>query len=201
MRISIKKSNLSRVALLATLITVTNGYPNAVENEATMKHYGAFFYAVERNLTDFFNENNKTPFVTYLTALEKLLNDFKRKIEETVTRSNTDGLTKEINDLIDYTTHKFSIAYNIMKKYCGRPASDALTFGVEIKRDFNAEKVFGDIVTKLKALEGKALQAHEDTLAKKIETVITMIERKRKEWNAKSDGILLKGLSCRMKCK
>ena len=199
MKISIKKSNLSRVALLASLITMT-GYAN-VHNETAMQDFGAFFYAIERNLTDFFNQKNKTPFATYITALEKLLNDFKRKIEDGISRGTTDALTKEINDLIDYATHNFNIAYGIMKKYCGRPSNEALTFANEIKRNFNHQKIFGDIIAKLKTLKCKSLQAGEGDLAKKIETVIIMIEKKRKEWSAKSEPSLFAGLSVRMNCK
>jgi len=188
--------------LLATLITaVTTGYAGT-HNETAMQDLGAFVYAVERNFTDFFSQKNKTPFTTYITALEKLFNDFKRKIEEAITRNgNIDALTKEIYDLIDYTVRQFNIAYTIMKKYNGRPSSDAAIFGTEIKRDFNTEKVFGEIVAKLKVLKCKATKSGEDCLAKKIETIIVMIEKKRKEWGAKSDLALLTGLTYRMNCK
>jgi hypothetical protein len=201
MKISIKKNNLSRVALLATLITMTNGYIDAAENEIAMQDFGAFFYHVEQTLANFFDQKNKTAFIAYITKLETLFNDFKRKIEEAVTRNNSDTLTKEINDLIDYTIYKFNIAYNIMKKYCNRSDSEFLIFGTEIERDFNPEKVFGDIIVKLKALKCKAEKAKEKDLVEKIATIVKMVEAKGKQWNAKSRMTLLEGIRCRMKCK
>ena len=195
-----KKSTLSRVALLATLISVAGAYANT-EHETTMQDFGAFVYSVERNFTDFFSQANKTSYATHMNGLEKLFTDFQRKIEAAVTRKSNDVLSKDIHDLIDYATQQFGIAHNIMKKYNGKPANEAANFGAEIKRDFNTEKVFGEIVAKLKVLKCKAIEAKEDALAKKIETIITMIEKKRKEWNAKSDWSLLAGLTYRMNCK
>ena len=200
MKHRMKKSLLSRVALLATLISMT-GIAYGTEHETTMQNFGAFVYEVERHFTDFFSQTNKTSFATYITALEKLFTDFKRKIEAAISRGANDELTKEINDLVDYALRQFSIACNIMKKYNGKPSSEAANFGTEIKRDFNTEKVFGEIVAKLKVLKCKAVQIGDDALTKKIETIITMIEKKRKEWNAKSDWSLLAGLSHRMSCK
>lgn len=195
-----KKSLFSRVALLATLISIT-GIAHAAENEATMKDFGAFVLAVEEKFTNFFSQTNKTSFNAYIIALENLFNDFKRKIEATISRGTSDDLTKEINDVIDYALRQFNIACNIMKKYNGKPSSEAPNFGAEIKRDFNTDKVFGEIVAKLKVLKCKATQANEEELAKKIEMVIKMIEQKRKAWNTKSDWSLLAGLSYRMGCK
>lgn len=195
-----KKSLFSRVALLATLISIT-GIAQGGENEATMKDFGAFVYAVERTFTDFFSQSNKASFATHITALEKLFTDFKRKNEASVSRGTSDELTKEMNDVIDYALRQFNIACNIIKKYNGRPASDASNFATEIRRDFNTEKVFGEIVAKLKVVKCKAVQASDDTLAKKIETVITMIEKKRKEWASKSDLSLFAALTYRMNCK
>lgn len=200
MKNTMKKSLFSRVALLATLISIT-GIANGAENEATMQDFGTFVYAVERNFTDFFSTTNKTPFATCITALEKLFTDFKKKIEVTISRSTSNGLTKEINDLIDYALHHFNSACTIMKKYNGKPSSEAANFGTEFKRSFNTEKVFGEIIAKLKVLKCKATEAGETDLCKKIETVTTMIEKKRKEWNGKSELALFAGLSHRMGCK
>lgn len=195
-----KKNSLSRVALLVSLISIS-GIAYSSENEAVMQDFGAFVYSVERNFTDFFSTSNKTSYNAFIVAIEKLFGDFKRKIETSTTRSNNDALAKEINDLIDYSMKQFNLACTIMKKYNGKPSSDAFAFGSEIKRDFNPQQTFGNIITKLKVLRGKASQADETCLVKKIDTIITMIEKKKKEWNAKSDVTLLSGLSHRMNCK
>lgn len=200
MKNTMKKNILGRVAMLATLICVT-GMAHGAENEATMQDFGAFVYSVDGQFTNFFSQNNKTPFNTYIIALDKLFNDFKRKVETVITRGNGDALAQEINDLIDYAIRQFTVACNIMKKYNGRPANEAYAFGTEIQRDFNTEKVFGEIVAKLKVLKTKAIQANECGLAKKIETIITMIDKKRKEWGAKKELTLLSGLTYRMNCK
>lgn len=200
MKNTMKKNILSRVAMLATLICVT-GMAHAAENETAMKDFGTFVYEMDGKFATFFSQNNKTPFNTYIIDLEKLFNDFKRKADAAITRGNNDALAKDINDLTDYAIRQFTIAYNIMKKYNGRPSSESMAFGAEIERDFNTEKIFAEIIIKLKALQTKADKAKECDLLKKINTVIMMIDKKRKEWNAKQRLTLLAGLTYRMNCK
>jgi hypothetical protein len=199
--ITIKKSILSKVVLLASLITAVGIYGNNNNNELAIKEVGAFVHDVERKISDFCNPSNKTPMNNFIIALEKLFYDFKAKIEITITRNNNDVLTNELYNLTDYILYQFNIACTIIKKYNGRPSSEALIFGAEIRRDFNTEKVFTEIIAKLKTLKCKADQAHESCLIKKIDIIIKMIEIKRKEWNAKSDWSLSQGLVTRMNCK
>ena len=200
MKNEMKKNILSRVALLTALITVTGAYAQS-EHATTMKDLATFILDVDRKISDFFSQNNKTPFGTYVIALEQLFSDFKRKVEEIVTRNNNSELAKDINDLIDYALRQFTIAHNIIKKYNGKPSSEAAAFGAEIKRDFNTERVFSEILTRLNLLKCKAKQAGESSLIKKIDAVISMIETKKKTWGAKSDLNLFAGLSYRMSCK
>lgn len=174
-----KKNILGRVALLATLICVT-GVAQGAENESSMQEFGTFVYEMDKNFTNFFSQSNKTPFNTYIITLEKLFNDFKRKAEASITRGNNDAVAKEINDLVDYAIRQFTIAYNIMKKYNGKPSSDAIAFGTEIERDFNTEKIFAEIIVKLKVLKDKTDKATDCALIKKIESIITMIDKKEK---------------------
>ncbi len=198
MKNEMKKNILSRVALLATLITVTGAYAHS-EHETTIKDFGTFVFEVDRKISDFFSQNNKTSFGTYVISLEQLFSDFKRKVEEIVTRNNNSELAKELNDLMDYALRQFTIAHNIIKKYNG--STDAGSFANEIKRDFNTERVFSQILTKLNTLKCKAKQAGESSLIKKIDAVISMIETKKKTWAAKSDLTLFTGLTYRMTCK
>jgi N-acetylglucosamine-6-phosphate deacetylase len=200
MKNTMKKSTLSRIALLATLICVT-GITYGAENETSMKDFGTFVYEMDKNFANFFSQNNKTTFNTYIITLEKLFNDFKRKAEVAITRGNNDALAKEINDLVDYAIRQFTVAYNIMKKYNGKSSNEAMAFGAEIERDFNTEKIFAEIIVKLKVLKDKADKANECTLVKKIESIIMMIDKKRKEWSAKQRLALLTGLTYRMNCK
>lgn len=196
-----KKNNLSRVALLATLISLNAYATEGIDNETSVQDYGAFVYAVEKNFSDFFNPGNKTPFSTFIVALEKLFNDFTNKTNNHITRNNDSALAKSMHDLIDYTNRQFTIACTIMKKYSTKPASEAVAFGTEIKRDFSPEKVFAEIVVKLRAIRCIADKANESSLVKKIDIVITMIEKKRKEWGTKSEFTLVGGLAHRMNCK
>jgi hypothetical protein len=200
MKNTMKKSILSRVALLATLIFAV-GIANGSENEKNMDNVGTFVYHIEGRFSDFFSTKDKNPYNAHMIKLEQLLNDFKRKVEESVTRGSNDQLTQELNDIIDYIVYQFSIAYNIMKKYNGKPASEAMAFGTEIKYGFNTEKIFAEIVTKLTVLKKKAESANECTLATKAQKIITMIDKKRKEWAAKSESTLFTGLTYRMTCK
>jgi len=193
-----KKSILSTIALIG-LMTVATGYAST-DNEVAVGNLGSFIYKVEQNIADFFNSGNKTSYDAFVKKFETIFQDFKRKIEP-ATRGGADALTKEIYDVIDYALQQFSIAQGIIKKYNGKPSSDATAFSVEIKRDFNTEKVFSEIVSKLKVLKCKATQACEPTLVAKIETVIQLLEKKKKEWSAKADWVLFAGLRVRMDTK
>jgi hypothetical protein len=199
MKNTMKKSILRRVALLG-LITVSGIYANSADNEAAIGSFGKFVYTVEKHIADFFNSSNKTSYSTFVAAFENIFQEIKRSAEPT-TRAAGDALTKEIYDIIDYALQQFTIPFSIIKKYNGKPSSDAQAFGTEIKRDFNTEKVFGELISKLKVLKCKAVKANESGVAKKIETIIIMIEKKRKEWNAKADWVLFAGLRVRMDCR
>ena len=194
-----KKSILSTIALVG-FMTVTTGYAAGTDNEVAIGNLGTFIYNVEQKISDFFNSGNKGSYDTFVKTFEKIFQDFKRKIEP-ATRGGGDALTQEIYDVLDYALQQFSIAQGIIKKYNGKPSSDATAFSVEIKRDFNTEKVFSEIVTKLKVLKCKAIKADEATLVAKIETVIQLLEKKKKEWSAKADWVLFAGLRVRMDAK
>ena len=196
-----KKNLLGRVALLTALLS-TGIFINGGHNEEKMEYLGKFIFAADRNVVGFVSQNDKTPFKTFLDGLKSIFNDFGKNIENLVARGDTeDDLTKAINEIIDYALSRFNTLYEIMQKYNGKPASEAFHFGTEIIEKFNPEKVFGDMVIKLKALKCKASQAGEAHLVKKIDVVITMIEKKKKEWSSKSDITLLGGLTYRMNCK
>ncbi|HLC07278.1 MAG TPA: hypothetical protein VJJ26_03760 [Candidatus Babeliales bacterium] len=195
-----KKSILSRVALLASLIMVTGAYAHNTDNEKAVINLDKFIRAIEGNMSKFFNSCNKTGYNIFVIEFEKIFQGFKRTIEP-ATRGTGDGLTKELYGIIDYALQQFNIAYNIIKKYNGKSSSDALAFSTEIKRDFNTEKIFGEIITKLKALRTKAIEANETVLADKIQLIVNEIEQKKKAWSVKPDYVLFAGLKVRMDCK
>jgi len=194
-----KKNMLSRVVLFISLITVTGAYANS-DNEIAVSHFGKFVHSVEQQISHFFDSSKKTPYNTCVMELERIFQDIKRTVE-TTTRGVSDPLTKEIYDVIDYALQQFNVAYNIIKKYNGKSSTEATAFATEIKRDFNVEKVFTDLLSKLKTLKCKACQAGDTNVVKKLDTIIAMIEKKRKEWNAKADWVLFAGLKVRMDCK
>ncbi len=194
-----RESILSKIVLVS-LLTISGAYASSAENETAITHFGKFVFNVEKTIADFFNASNKTSYATFVTAFENILLDFKRSFEPT-TRTVGDELTKLIYEIADYAQQQFSVPFAIIKRYNGKPSSEAPAFSVEIKRDFNTEKVFSELLAKLKVLKTKAVKECETTLATKIETVIAMIEKKRKEWNAKSDFVLFAGLQTRMNAK
>jgi hypothetical protein len=105
MKSTFKKSILSAIALV-TLSTATGIYAGCAENENAINNFAKFVYAVEKNIADFFNSSNRTSYVTYVTAFENLLLDFKRSFEPT-TRAAGDAITKEIYEIIDYALQQF----------------------------------------------------------------------------------------------
>lgn len=198
MKKTMMKSILSTI--LITSLIVTPAYAACPDNEANVTHLAKFVHSVEQHIAHFFDSSKKTPYNTCVIELDKAFQEIKRAID-TTTRGVGDALNKEINEVIDYALKHFTIAYNIIKKYNGKPSTEAAAFATEIKRDFNTEKVFGELITKLKLLKCKACHAGETNLVKKLDTIIAMIEKKRKEWVAKADWVLFAGLKVRMDCK
>jgi len=193
-----KKSILSKMALIA-LFLVTGSYTYTSHCETSIENVVTVFILSEKNLSGFFNSGNKTPYNTFVEELETILRDFKRSVEET-TRNPNDELTKATEDLMDYISQHFNILCNIFKKYNGKPATYAADFSVEIKREFNTEKIFSEMITKLKVLRGKACHADNKHLVKRIDYLTHLIQLKKKEWSAKADWLLFAGLTNRMKC-
>jgi hypothetical protein len=202
MKNTLKKSILSAIALVSLSVASTV-YTGSAQSEITANNIaklnliGKLVYTEEKHISDFFSASVKTPYAVLYDAIENIVQDARKSFEPT-TRAVGDEITKMIYDIADYALQQFSIPLSIMKKYNGKPSSEAGAFSVEIKRDFNAEKVFGELIARLKVLKSKAMKACETELVSKIDTVITMLEKKRKEWNAKSDFVLFAGLKVRM---
>ncbi len=199
--IIIKKSILSKVAVIAFMLTMGSyTYGNHCEtNEKKINNITAVIVSGERILADFVNSNVKTPFNTFLAALGTMLQDLQRKAEA-LTRSHHDDLTTAIDELEDYTLQQFNILLNVFKKYNGKPNSQAANFALEIRKEFDTEKVFSEMITKLKAIKIKAAHTDDKHLAKEIDRLIQIIQKKKGEWSAKPDWVLLGGLIHRMKC-
>jgi len=89
----------------------------------------------------------------------------------------------------------------VFKRYNGKPDSQAVNFATEIKREFDVEKIFTEMVNKLKALRCKAHHAGNKHLVKLIEELAAKIQHKKKVWNGKSNLTLVAGLVHRMKCQ
>lgn len=183
--------------LTSTLYTYTNDHHHHETNIDSIIHV---FIPTEKNLSGFFNSSNKTPYNTFVEELDTILRDFQRKIE-TVTRSHSDELSVAIDELVDYVAQHFNILFNIFKKYNGKPATHAPDFSLEIKREFNTEKIFGEMICKLKALQTKAVRVDNKRLIKKIDCLMQLIQKKKTEWSAKPDWVLFAGLTTRMKCQ
>lgn len=201
--ITTKKSILSKIALIA-LISVTGSYTYASHyceiNKNRIEHVSDTFTSVEEFLAQFVDSKNNTAFNLFVLKLKTTLEGLQRDIE-TVTRSHHDDLTKEIDELMDYSLQQFNILYNVFKKYNGKPDSQAVVFGEEIKREFNTEKIFSEMINKLKTLRGKAANAGDKHLVKQIEDLAKKIQQKKNLWTAKSNLSLITGLMHRMRCR
>jgi len=199
--ITITKSIVSKVALI-TLISITGVHTHASQSEINrndMEQVSKTFTSTEDLLTQFVDPNNKTPFNIFLIKLRTTLQNLQRNIE-TTTRSYHDDVTTEIDKLMDYALQQFNILYDVFKKYNGKPANQAKDFGEEIKKQFDTEKIFGEMINRLKSLRSKAAQQGDTQLVKQIEDLGKKIQLKRNAWNAKSNAILLVGLMKRMSC-
>ena len=197
-----KKSVLSKVAMIALLVTTVSTYTshNHHHCETNMDSIINVFVPTEKNLSGFFNSSNKTPYNTFVEELDAILRDFQRKIES-VKRSHNDEISVAIDELMEYVAEHFNVLCNIFKKYNGKPATYAADFSIEIKREFNTEKIFGEMITKLKALRTKAVHAENKSLIKKIDCLAQLIQKKKTEWSAKADWVLFAGLTTRMNCR
>lgn len=195
-----KKAILSKVAIIAftvmafTPVLANDHHISKVDNIINV------FMPVEKNLAGFFNSSNKTPYNTFVEELDSLLRDFQRKVD-TVTRSHNDDISVAIDELMDYVAQHFNVLCNVFKKYNGKPATYAAEFSIEIKREFNTEKIFGEMIAKLKALRAKATHADHKHLVKKIDCLMQLIQKKKSEWSAKPDWVLFAGLTTRLNCR
>ena len=189
---------LSKVAVIAVMIMTSAHTFTNDHCETKLDSIINVFIPTEKNLAGFFNSSIKTPYNTFLEELDTILRDFHRKIEA-ITRGHNDELSVGVDELVDYVAQHFNVLFNIFKKYNGKPATHAPAFSVEIQRDFNTEKIFGDIIGKLKALRVKATHADHKRLIKKIDYLSQLIQKKKNEWSAKPDWVLFAGLTTRMK--
>lgn len=202
-----KKAILSKVAVI-TFMLMTGSYTYTNHHHGDANHHYMtnidsiinVFMPTEKLLAGFFNSSNKTPYNTFVEELTIILNDFQRKIE-TITRNHNDDLSTEINTLMDYVAQHFNVLFNIFKEYNGKPATYAPEFSIKIKGEFNTEKIFGEIISKLKTLRAKAVHADHKHLVKKIDCLSQLIQKKKTEWSAKPDWVLFAGLTTRMNCR
>src|SRR3990172_5286272 len=143
---TIKKSILSKVAVIAFML-MTSSYAFTNNNcETNIDSIISVFIPAEKILVTCFNSSDKTPFNTIVANLDTILRDFNRKIEA-VARGHGGELSTEIDELVDYVAQHFNILLNVFKKYNGKPATSALDFSTEIKREFNTEKIFGEMIS------------------------------------------------------
>jgi hypothetical protein len=199
--VTMKKSILNKLALI-TAITFISSYAYGEHNDNNQKKISIFrktFIGMEYYLTEFVSITNKTSFNDFNLKMKELLHRLQRHIEE-LTRTQGNDLSKEIDNLMDYVLQQFNILCNVFTKYNGKPDSQALNFAGEIKKEFDTEKIFGVLISKLKVLKNKACNANEEALAKEIAALISVIEDKRNRWNKKSNPELFAGISHRMKC-
>src|SRR5260221_7443342 len=182
---TMKKAILSKVAVIMFMVMAsTSLFANPAHHLTNIDSIINVFMPTEKILAGFFNSSNKTPYNTFVIELDSILRDFQRKIEA-VTRSANDELSTEIDELMDYVAQHFNVLCNLFKKYNGKPATCAIDFAAEIKREFNTEKIFGEMITKLKALRSKATHADNKHLVKKIDVLTQLIQKKKSEWSAK----------------
>jgi hypothetical protein len=195
---TMKKTILSKIAIIAFTmmapILANDHHLSKVDNVINV------FMPTEKLLARYFNSSDKTPNNTFVEELDSILRDFQRKIEA-VTRSHNDDISVAIDELMDYVAQHFNVLCNIFKKYNGKPASYAADFSIEIKREFNTEKIFGEMITKLKALRAKASHTDNKHLVKKIDCLSQLIQKKKAEWSAKPDWVLFAGLTTRLNCR
>ena len=199
MKNTIKKSILSKLALI-TAMTFMGSYASADHvdnNQEKISNLKRTFIAVEHYLSEFVSVKSKTPFNDFVLKIREKLQHLQRNIEE-LTRNHGSDLSKEIDDLMDYALQQFNILYNVFKKYNGKPDSHALSFAGEIKREFDTEKIFGVLISKLKVLKNKA--GEDKALVEEIISLINDIEKKKRVWNTKSNSELFGGIAHRMKC-
>ncbi|HSC25381.1 MAG TPA: hypothetical protein VLB80_04180 [Candidatus Babeliales bacterium] len=196
-----KKSILSKLALVTSIFTFSaHLYPVHCETSVEVIQYTADkFIAVEKHLSELVNPNNKTSLNIFITALVTMFNDFERKKTDALTRSHSNETTMAI-DLMGYLLQHGNILLSILKKYNGKPSNQATVFGAEIKKEFNTEKIFGEMISKLQTLRCKAMNSDHKQLIKKIDYLIHIIQKKKNEWNDKKDYMLLTGLAYRMQC-
>jgi hypothetical protein len=199
MKYTIKKNRLSTLTLIV-LATIMVSYTNAGHNEDKIGSLTSAFTSVENDLSLFVDTANKTSFNTYMINFSTTLQNLQRTMD-TIVRGQDDEFSKEVDALLEYALQQFNILVDVFKRYNGKPESQAFNFATEIKREFDIEKIFAEMIAKLKNLRCKAHQAGNKPLVKLIEDLAAKIQQKKKVWGAKQNITLIGGLIHRMKCQ
>lgn len=194
----IKKSILSKMALILLATATVNSY--ASHHEEKIESLSITFTSMENGLSLYVDTGNNTSSNTYLINFNTILHTFEKAVE-TISRGHDDELSKEINELLEYALQKFNILLDVFKRYNGKPDIQAVNFATEIKREFDVEKIFAEIICKLKNIRSKAQQTGNKHLVKQVEELANKIQQKKKVWSAKSNLTLITGLVHRMKCQ
>lgn len=195
-----KKTILKKLALI-TAIIFSGSYAYAEQgdnNHEKISHLAKAVVNKERMLWEFVNINNKGSFNDFVFKMTENLKVLQRYVEG-LTRSHCNALSKEVDELMDYALQQFNILCNIFKKYNGKK-DQALNFAGEIKKEFDIEKTFSILISKLEILKRKATNACDKLLAEEIAALIKIIEDKKAKWNKKGNPELFAGIAHRMKC-
>ena len=196
----IKKNIIQRVIVSTLMCSFSFSFP-VVDDPAhldSLNIAATFIHTIDKQFVDLVSTKVKTPMNTCLIDINKTLEDLRQK-GNAITRSN-DEITIVLHNLFEYVVRRFNIAYDILKKYNGK-SNLAAELSVELKREFNTEEIFTEILRQLRAIKGISQQRKLCNLIKKVDTLIAMVEKKRKEWNARSEFTLFTGLTYRLQCK
>jgi hypothetical protein len=201
MKMIMIKKNIMKKVVVSTLICSLAFSVYASDDDAYIKSTNIaarFVQNINEQFVGLVSTNIKAPLNTFLVNIKQLLDDLSNQ-GNAIKRSN-DEINILLHDLFEYVLIRFNIAYDVLKKYNGKPDKWA-ELSVEMKREFNTEEIFSEILRRLRGIKVVAQQKGNSALIKKLDTIIVMVEKKRKEWNAKSQASLLGGLTYRLGCK
>lgn len=189
------QKNWTHVALSAmALATVPSYGSNSV---ILIKQSASFIVKIEQELSKFFNKTNNTPYNTITLSLGKILSEFEQSIDQTK-RSQNDKFSEKAYGIAQEARKHFNAAYGVIKQYNGKPSQYAGNFVNDLSCVFDPEIAFNSISIKLVELLEEATAANETELVHIIQQVISVLEKKKNEWNKKGKPTLLLGLTIRM---
>ncbi len=153
---------------------------------------------VNNTLESFFSTENNGSYNEHITKISDVISDLEKVIKELLRKDNS-KYTKRICALGIMVQKKLQEIITVLKKYKGAEPKKALWLGKDLTSACNITQTFQIVTKKIKILKAIAQKEQNAQIIKELNGLIKTLTEIDAIWQKKTTGILLKGLSHRLK--